>query len=154
MGILIIDTGIKRNTAKMVKIVSDLYSKFPKVVDKIFESMNQISLESIENLENFENLEEEQKEEKIIENLQQLTELSHCLLNSLGVGHPKITEITQICNEFGIKCKITGAGGGGCCFCLFSKNQREKIEKIMLKLNQIKIKSFITSLDKEGAILI
>ena len=40
------------------------------------------------------------------------------LLRVLGVSHPTIDKICQITSKYGCHSKLTGAGGGGCCFTL------------------------------------
>ena len=33
----------------------------------------------------------------------------------MGVSFKECDEIIEICNKYGVACKITGAGNGGCC---------------------------------------
>ena len=47
-----------------------------------------------------------------------LITLNQNLLNSVGVGHPKLDKIVSIAAAHGLSSKLTGAGGGGCGFVL------------------------------------
>ena len=46
--------------------------------------------------------------------LQDLIDLNHHLVNSLGVGHSTLDKVREITAQFGLHSKLTGAGGGGC----------------------------------------
>lgn len=39
--------------------------------------------------------------------------MNHSLLQALGVSHPSLERIIQLCKEHGLTGKLTGAGGGG-----------------------------------------
>lgn len=51
---------------------------------------------------------------------QQLAELNHGLLRTLGVSHESLENVILILNKFNIKGKLTGAGGGGYALALLS----------------------------------
>lgn len=44
---------------------------------------------------------------------QDLWNMNHCLLASLGVSHPALEDIRASAAVYGFGCKLTGAGGGG-----------------------------------------
>lgn len=49
---------------------------------------------------------------------QELIEMNHHLLCAMGVGHRAFDTVCQVARECGFPSKLTGAGGGGCAFCL------------------------------------
>ena len=49
-----------------------------------------------------------------------MIEENQMLLNKLGVGHPKLDELCSVTEKFGLKSKLTGAGGGGCAITLLT----------------------------------
>ena len=49
---------------------------------------------------------------------QEMTDLNHGLLRTLGVSHDAIETVLGILRRFGFKGKLTGAGGGGSVFTL------------------------------------
>lgn len=50
--------------------------------------------------------------------LEELVEMNHHLLNAIGVGHAQLDRVCALATRFGMKAKLTGAGGGGCAFVL------------------------------------
>ena len=44
--------------------------------------------------------------------------MNHHLLCAMGVGHRVFDTVCQVGGECGFPSKLTGAGGGGCAFCL------------------------------------
>jgi mevalonate kinase len=50
--------------------------------------------------------------------LETLIDTNHHLLNACSVGHPSLESIRSVLSRFGIKSKLTGAGGGGCTLAL------------------------------------
>lgn len=45
------------------------------------------------------------------------------LLNCLGVGHKKLSQISEISEKYSCPSKLTGAGGGGCAFIMIPYNE-------------------------------
>ena len=54
---------------------------------------------------------------------QDLVEMNQSLLRLLGVSHPSLEQVCQLCSSHGLHCKLTGAGGGGCAVTLISPGQ-------------------------------
>jgi mevalonate kinase len=58
-----------------------------------------------------------ESKENVTERLGELIEINQGLLNSVGVGHPKLDTVAKITKNVGWT-KLTGAGGGGCALTL------------------------------------
>lgn len=50
------------------------------------------------------------------------------LLRFLGVSHSSLDTVCNICKQFRLHCKLTGAGGGGCAFCLISPGKKRELK--------------------------
>ena len=115
--ILIVNTQIPRNTKTLVTAVRNKKEKYPSIFNPILDAMGNLSLE-------FQSMLGQGK----IHEMGELMNLNQSLLDSLGVGHAKITEILEIATNFGsIGGKLTGAGGGGCVIILTSQENQEEI---------------------------
>lgn len=51
---------------------------------------------------------------------QKLIDLNQKLLVTLGVSHSSLDQICHMTAKYGMHSKLTGAGGGGCAFTLFT----------------------------------
>ncbi|MFN3383655.1 MAG: mevalonate kinase [Archaeoglobaceae archaeon] len=92
-----------RATKVMVEKVANLRQRYPEIVDKIFDSIDAITLKAIE---------------PGID-MDELIYLNQSLLRAIGVSSAKIDELVAELEKEGFFVKITGAGGGGCIFGLF-----------------------------------
>ncbi|MDQ6724276.1 MAG: mevalonate kinase [Thermoproteota archaeon] len=137
---LIIDTGISHNTFEMVNQVkkfkendTELFNYYCKEYDRIFN----FSLESLKN--------------KNLESLGSLMDENHSLLKRLSLSNSvtdKVVNICQLGGTFGTK--ITGSGGGGCVLSLIDKNEQPLVNRLLKKLDDLKLNYFFASSDEEG----
>ncbi|WP_456330079.1 mevalonate kinase [Archaeoglobus sp.] len=111
-----------RSTAEMVKKVAELREKHPEVMEKIFDSIDAVSLEAAEI--------------KSRDKLEELIAINQSLLRAIGVSNPEIDETIAELERKGLRAKITGAGGGGCIFGLYKGEKPEG--------------SFVVEPEKEG----
>jgi len=96
----------KRSTAEMVSKVAKLRERHPEVLEKIFDAIDTISLEASKNMKaGF---------------INELISINQSLLRAIGVSNPEIDELVAKFEKEGMAVKITGAGGGGCVFGIFS----------------------------------
>jgi len=111
-----------RSTAEMVKKVAKLRERHPEVMEKIFDSIDAVSLEASEITSE--------------DRLEELIAINQSLLRAIGVSNPEIDKTIAELERKGLKAKITGAGGGGCIFGLYKGEKPEE--------------SFVVEPEKEG----
>ena len=124
--LLLVDTGVSRSTAREVEKVRGLKSELPLIADSVLECSSQISISAHQLF----NARQQGKLDQLPgprlsfhERLGQLFRMSHGLLVSLGVSHPRIERIRQITEEEDVGwTKLTGAGGGGCTITLLREH--------------------------------
>ncbi|MBY9001193.1 MAG: mevalonate kinase, partial [Candidatus Heimdallarchaeota archaeon] len=107
--IVIVNSGIQRNTKHYIEKVADLMEENPEKYQNILEQIGKLTLNAKSSL-----LKGEVKE------LGNRMKQNHLLLNELGVGHPILDELVDSLDHYGsLGSKLTGAGGGGCIISLF-----------------------------------
>jgi mevalonate kinase len=121
--IVIGNTGIERNTGRLVDQVRKLKQKYPQTVDLIFQSAGELSLQAIDALQ-----------QSNITSLGNLMNINHGLLMAIGVSHEALDRLVHIAKQNGaLGAKLTGAGGGGCMIALVTHEQSDQIaEKLQL----------------------
>jgi len=102
----------EKSTAEMVSKVAELKNRHPEVVEKIFDAIDLISLEASRNMGD-------------IEFVNELIALNQSLLRAIGVSTPEIDELIARFERGGLVAKITGAGGGGCVFGIYTGKKPE-----------------------------
>lgn len=151
INILLISTGVSRNTANLVAKVRHLRESNRTAVDAIINAMDVIALEAFKTLDALGST----NSEILFKNLGGLMELNHGLLRTLGVSHESLEHIVSVSNRYGLSSKLTGAGGGGYAITLippnFSKNQLEEMKKDLgpaYKVSEISIAQSGVQLEK------
>lgn len=136
--LIIGNTLTPRNTKKLVKGVSDLKNDHPQIISEILDTMGKLA-----------NTIETALEESDLPLLGELFNINHGLLDSLGVGHPTLSELVwRMRVEGALGAKLTGAGGGGCIIAVCDIDKRKDIA------NQLKDVDIIaTELSSDGVIL-
>ncbi|KFM60891.1 Mevalonate kinase, partial [Stegodyphus mimosarum] len=123
INVLLVNTRVSRNTKALVAAVRQKKEVFPSIIDPVFESINAISKQCWNLLKN--TISPVSEEEMAV--LENLINMNHHLLNSLGAGHPKLNQIHNIAESYHCASKLTGAGGGGSAIILLPiKNTEEK----------------------------
>ncbi|VDI12445.1 mevalonate kinase, partial [Mytilus galloprovincialis] len=80
-----------------------------------------------------------------------LIDMNHDLLRFLGVSHPSLESVCKTCQQYGLHCKLTGAGGGGCAFCLISPETTEEIlQTVEIELKKQNFECWETSVGGNG----
>jgi mevalonate kinase len=136
MHLVIGDSLVSHNTAKMVEQVGELKKKHPEIVDPILDAIQGVSMSAIHHLNN-------PKE------LGRYMDMNHALLEALGVGHPQLSKIVLVARAEGaFGAKITGAGGGGCMVALCPKHLKMQVAGA---IEACEARAIVTGIDTEGA---
>jgi len=107
--LLIIDSGVQRQTKKIVERIREKKKNNPQIVDSIFSKITAITYDAKKHIESGN-----------IKEVGHLMNENNELLERLGLSIPAFTEIIKILDKSEvIGRKITGAGGGGCLVALY-----------------------------------
>ncbi|GES88901.1 mevalonate kinase isoform X1 [Rhizophagus clarus] len=142
---LLTNTKTPRNTRTLVANVRILHDRYPHIVEPILEAIEGISASFKEII----NSGVSQKE--LNQRIEELIDLNHNLVNSLGVGHPSIDKVREITAQYSLHSKLTGAGGGGCVLTLLRDDvTNDDIMRIKLALTSIGFECFETKIGGHG----
>lgn len=146
ISILLISTGVSRNTANLVAKVRQLRDDNRAAVDAILNAMDVIAQEAFKILETLGVNSNSSSNVDHYKTLSGLMELNHGLLRTLGVSHESLEQIVRVSSNHGLTTKLTGAGGGGYAITIlpptFSKAQIEALKNELeptFKVSQITI---------------
>ncbi|MGD8744201.1 MAG: mevalonate kinase [Candidatus Woesebacteria bacterium] len=116
-------TGVKANTAALVKKVEKLKKRNKRLVDGIFDNIVQITEKARKHL----------KEANFIK-LGELMDINHGLLASLGVETLELSNLIHASRNAGAYgAKLSGAGGGDCMIAIAPNSRVKDIESAMEK---------------------
>ncbi|MFO7563376.1 MAG: mevalonate kinase [Enhygromyxa sp.] len=108
LHLVVMPSGIPRQTGVLVAGVRARRDRFPAVIDPVLGALGQLVHRGRAALG-----------EADLSALAELTNIAHALLGGLGVGHPALDRLCAAALEHGaVAAKLTGAGGGGCAFAL------------------------------------
>jgi len=146
---LLTNTRVPRDTRTQVANVRLKHDKYPQIVDPIFDAIHNMSMRLKVLLEK-ENVADLNKAD-LFQTLEDLIDLNHYLLNSLGVGHPALEKVREITMQHGLHTKLTGAGGGGCAFTLIRPDvPKETVELVKKDLSRLGYDCFETVIGGKG----
>lgn len=112
-------TGVKADTATLVKAVNAKRDLYPKIFKNIFDSIALIVEEAKVALE-----------KKDFAKVGELMNLNQGYLESMGVGSDKLSAMIYAARNAGAYgAKLSGAGGGDCMIALAPDNKRKAVEK-------------------------
>ncbi len=142
--IFVINSGIPRNTRAMVEFVYKLKESNPQKFGRLQRRMEEIVLKAKDALF---------KQDSAL--LGELMNQNHQILCELGVSHPKLDQIVQICNNLGaLGTKITGAGGGGCVICLIEEDRIPALQQTLTEKGIAFFLTNITNIGLQGSVLL
>ncbi|XP_046386600.1 mevalonate kinase isoform X2 [Ischnura elegans] len=136
LRVLLVDSGVARQTKAMVAITGERLKRHPQVMSSILDAMDKVCLRAIDLLKTYANNPEDVE---VYQNLEDLMDINQGLLWSLGVSHPALDEIISLGRRVaGLHGKLTGAGGGGLAILLLPAG-REDSEKQIDTLTKLKV---------------
>ncbi len=138
LPILIIDSGMTKNTIEQVLKVIKLYNNHKAVCTKILDAIENIVCDFVQVLLTKEGL----------DSLDELIAMNHGLLSALSVSNLELNKIVGVCQDNGFASKLTGSGGGGCCLVL----QKGVVDNVQLfeKIIENKWRYFQARLGSDG----
>lgn len=129
--LLVVDTGISRNTGHAVKRVLDRYNRVPNVMTKIYDAAEEIVYTALKYLRKGD-----------FEQLGELMNIAHGLLASIGVSIKRIESIIHTALKQGASgAKLTGAGLGGCVLVLVRNDLLDRVSHSISRVSK-KIRIF------------
>jgi len=139
MKLIIVDTGERRRTGKLVKYFTNFTLENPEVFREMRELYERLFEEAVKAY-----LSGDVKE------LGRLMTINGIMLKTAGVSTTMIDEIvkTSLENENVYGAKLTGAGGGGCVIAL---PKQDKAEETAEKLKRLFPRTWVSTFPHEGA---
>lgn len=116
--LIIVPTGVPRDTATQVARVRDRLNANPEVYEPLIRALGSTTIAGIDAVRQHD-----------LQRFADLMNTAHDMLNALGVGHPRLDEVRRHAFAAGaLAAKLTGAGGGGCILVLPPSGQTGDIE--------------------------
>lgn len=117
-------TGIKADTASLVKKVANLKKRYPKLCEQIFGAMALIVESAQSSLKR-----------KDYQKLGELMSINQGLLDSLGVNTTILSNLVFAARDGGAYgAKLSGAGGGDCMIAIAPEKKKKRVELAIKKL--------------------
>ncbi|PRP88932.1 nucleotide binding protein 1-like protein [Planoprotostelium fungivorum] len=146
---LLINTMVPRSTSELVKRVKDRLEEYPEETNDRLQRMDEIAHRFKKISESVHITEED------YHSIDRLIEENQSILDTLGVGHEKITKIKEIARRHGYASKLTGAGGGGCTLIFLRDRSSEEVVSLLLT-KELTNEGFVVypiSVSSEGVII-
>lgn len=119
-------TGVKADTATLVKAVNAKAKKYPKIFKSIFDDIEIIVEEAKKVLGKY----GKHGKEEELGKLGELMNLNQGYLEAMGVGSDKLANLIYAARNAGAYgAKLSGAGGGDCMICLASAKNLRNVKK-------------------------
>ncbi|KAF7728470.1 hypothetical protein EC973_006023 [Apophysomyces ossiformis] len=130
LKLLLTNTRVPRSTSALVALAAEKKAKYPEVIDPIMDAMDKVALRCRDAFQKHQGdslLDELEKNENLqCDTDQDLVDINHCLLAGLGVSHISLEKVRSITASYGMKTKLTGAGGGGCAVTVLRDNLKQE----------------------------
>jgi len=117
-------TGVKADTAELIKMVEEKEKKYPELVNPIFDLVETIVLQAKRYIER-----------KDLDRLGGLMNFSHGILAATGVSSKELEKLIYAARNAGaLGAKLSGAGGGDCMIAIANVNSRREVERAIEKV--------------------
>jgi mevalonate kinase len=152
--IIITNTKQPKNTKALVAGVHELNRNYQFVIQPIFTAIEQITGVLLTTIRQYIDRESTFIDEnEVFRIFQDVLRINQCLLDGLGVGHPKINQVLRISEQYSgdLITKLTGAGGGGCVISLTKPGtSNELIDQFQVNITNNNMDSFVTVMGQGG----
>ncbi|OQV22136.1 putative Mevalonate kinase [Hypsibius exemplaris] len=151
LDVVVVDTGVERNTKRMVEIVRRRKKLYPLIINPILDAIDGISNTSFTLLQHGNGSPTAEEYEALSE----LISINQHLLCVLGVSHPGLDAICATAARLGQAAKLTGAGGGGCAIVVLDPDiiKFERLrESMMTEFRQLEFKPHTADLGGPGVL--
>lgn len=145
LPILVVNSCVPKQTSEQVSKVRELHSRHPNIVDSLMNSIGDIVDEFVRVLKSSSSNQNDSKT-----SLNDLITLNHGILHSLQVDRLELATIVGLADKYNFHAKITGSGGGGCCFVMLSDADENNKTQLIDELNKFDFVSFPTKLGCKG----
>ncbi|MCH8907683.1 MAG: mevalonate kinase [Candidatus Heimdallarchaeota archaeon] len=136
--IIIGNSQIARDTKILVAGVAELRRANPDIINPVIKTMGKLTLELEEAVLSID-----------IDKIGELFDINQGLLDSIGVGHSKLSQMIWMARKFGaIGAKLTGAGGGGCMIAITKTD--EEASDVASKMEASGLSIISTQMSKTG----
>mgnify|MGYP000885738425 CR=1 FL=1 len=125
--VMLVDTGVSRSTRALSEVVVNELRDDPSKVNSTFNNINELTTQIWRKINdpNF-----------IPKNIAIYLQANQELLDTLGVGHEKLSDICLRAQSFELTAKQTGAGGGGTAFVLYDETDRQRASQLGVELKE------------------
>jgi len=138
LQLVVVDSGIKRVTGKLVSHVKQLRENDVELFYGLSNMSSNITAQALKAIKS-----------KDYAELGALMTLNHSLLRRLGVSRNVLDKLVGIAlNDGALGAKMTGAGGGGCIIALVTESAKNKVLREMKKYN-----AFLSRVEHRGVVV-
>jgi len=139
--LIVADSGLPRNTGKMVRKVKNLKNKYPRVFEPLYHTAGRLAIEAAQAIR-----------DGRFHDLGELMNVNHGLLSAIGVSNRKLEEMVYTAREAGaLGAKITGAGGGGSIVVLTTKEDSLRVSKALKKISR---RVYVLNIAEKGVVVL
>lgn len=142
LPIVVVNSRVAKQTCEQVLKVRRLRERHPVVVDALMNSINEIVTEFVIAIKNAGS-----EPDELVQRINDLVTLNQGILHSLQVNNLQLANIIGLAAKYGLHGKITGSGGGGCCFIMLDHRPAQCLLDELTSLNFV---SFPTKLGCQG----
>jgi len=141
LNILVVNSCVPKKTLEQVAKVRMLYNKHETIIEPLLDAVENLVDKFILILKNNENNSKD---------LNDLVSINQGILTSLSVSNLELNKIIETANLFGYSAKITGAGGGGCCYVLLNNSLDLNLNMMIEELKKFNFLPFQVCLGDFG----